>query len=95
MRYGLLVPCVLLFGCMVSHKERTENFSFLWKIGDLENAELEAARLAKEGPKRDRMLYYLEQGAVARMHANYPASISALDGASREYEQVVWSTFAD
>ena len=87
MRYGLLVPCVLLFGCMVSHKERTERFSFFWKVGDLENAELEAARLAKEGPKRDRMLYYLEQGAVARMHANYPASISALDGASREYDR--------
>ena len=33
------------------------------------------------------MLYYLEQGAVARMHANYPASISALDGASHEYDR--------
>ena len=82
-----LVLFLFLSGCFSTHYDRTENFSFLWKIGDLENAELEAARLAKEGPKRDRMLYYLEQGAVARMHANYPASISALDGASREYDR--------
>jgi hypothetical protein len=78
---------LFLSGCISTHYDRTENFSFLWKIGDLENAELEAARLAKDGPKRDRMLYYLEQGAVARMHANYPASISALDGASHEYDR--------
>ena len=85
----VLYPVLFLFlsGCISTHYDRTENFSFLWKIGDLENAELEAARLAKDGPKRDRMLYYLEQGAVARMHANYPSSISALDGASREYDR--------
>ena len=82
-----LVLFLFLLGCFSTHYDRTENFSFLWKIGDLENAELEAARLAREGPKRDRMLYYLEQGAVARMHANYPTSISALDGASREYDR--------
>ncbi len=82
-----LVLFLFLSGCFSTHYDRTENFSFLWKIGDLENAELEAARLAKDGPKRDRMLYYLEQGAVSRMHANYPGSISALDGASREYDR--------
>ena len=72
----VLYPVLFLFlsGCFSTHYDRTENFSFLWKIGVLENAELEAARLAKEGPNRDRMLfYYLEQGAVARMHANYQA----------------------
>jgi hypothetical protein len=88
MRTGLyLVLFLFLSGCFSTHYDRTENFSFLWKVGDLENAGLEAARLAREGPKRDRMLYYLEQGAVARMHANYPASIYALDGASREYDR--------
>ena len=78
---------LFLIGCFSTHYDRTENFSFLWKVGDLRNAELEAARLAREGPKRDRMLYYLEQGAVARMHGNTAKSISALQGASREYDR--------
>jgi len=77
----------LLFGCFSNHYERTEDFQFLWKVGDLPKAELEAQRLAQSGPKRDRMLYYLEQGSVARMQGSTHSSIVALQAASREYER--------
>jgi hypothetical protein len=73
-------------GCVSTHYDRTEDFQFLWKIGDLDQAGEEAARLAKEGPTRDRLLNYLEQGAVARMQSNPSNSIGALNGAALEYE---------
>ena len=72
---------------MSSHYDRTENFQFLWKIGDLDRAEEEAAKLANEGPKRDRLLYFLEEGAVSRMNSNTDQSIPALNHAAREYER--------
>ena len=80
------IIALLLCGCFSSHYERTENFQFLWKIGDLQKAEIEADRLSREGPKRDRLLYYLERGAVARMQGDQKKSIAALDYASREYD---------
>ena len=80
------IIALLLCGCFSSHYERTENFQFLWKIGDLQKAGVEADRLSREGPKRDRLLYYLEQGAVARMQGDQKKSIAALDYASREYD---------
>ena len=70
-----------------SHYDRTENFNFLWKIGDLQRAADEANRLTKEGPKRDRLLYYLEEGAVARMQGDQKDSILALNNAAREYDR--------
>ena len=86
---GTFSSLILLFlsGCISSHYERTENFQFLWKIGDLDRAEEEAARLAKDGPKRDRLLYFLEEGAVSRMNSNTGQSIPALNQAAREYDR--------
>ena len=82
-----LALLVLQFsGCLSSHYDRTENFQFLWKIGDLKKAETEAGRLSREGPKRDRLLYHLEQGTVARMQANLSTSVSAFNLAGVEYD---------
>jgi hypothetical protein len=82
-----LALLVLQFsGCFSSHYDRTENFQFLWKIGDLKKAETEAGRLSREGPKRDRLLYHLEQGTVARMQANLSTSVSAFNLAGVEYD---------
>ena len=83
----LLSACFLFCGCVSTHYDRTENFQFLWKVGDLNQAGQEAARLAKDGPKRDRLLYYLEQGAVARMQSDPSNSIGALNGAALEYDR--------
>ena len=77
-------------GCLSSHYDRSEEFQFLWKIGDLEKAGQEAERLSQEGPKRDRLLYCLEQGAVERMQGDRTGSISALKNAAMEYDRLVW-----
>ena len=84
-QFGLLF--FLLAGCFSSHYDRTENFNFLWKIGDLQRAGDEANRLTNEGPKRDRLLYYLEEGAVARMQGDRKDSILALSNAALEYDR--------
>ena len=76
---------------MSSHYDRTENFQFLWKIGDLDRAEEEASRLAQDGPKRDRLLYFLEEGAVSRMNSNTDQSIPALNQAAQEYDRWIGS----
>ena len=65
-----LVSFLFFFGCMSSHYDRTENFTFSWKIGDFEQAAKEAENLAKKGPSRDRMLYRLEEGATKRIQGN-------------------------
>ena len=85
--YKFCVVCLLFAGCFSSHYDRTENFNFLWKIGDLQRAGDEANRLTNEGPKRDRLLYYLEEGAVARMQGDRKDSILALNNAAREYDR--------
>ena len=91
MRYGLkriyFLLLVILNGCFSGHYERSENFQFLAKVGDFEQAGKEAARLAKEGPTRDRLLYFLEQGAVARMQSDPNNSIGAFNGAALEYDR--------
>ena len=84
--FGILI-IVLLGGCISSHYDRTENFQFLWKIGDLDRAEEEAARLSRTGPKRDRLLYFLEEGSVARMNGDTKQSLFALNQAAGEYDR--------
>ena len=84
---SIFIFLLFLSGCVSSHYDRTENFQFLWKIGDLKKAGQEAERLSQEGPKRDRLLYYLEQGAVERMQGDRRGSISALNNAAMEYER--------
>jgi hypothetical protein len=85
----LKLPILALFlsGCFSSHYDRTENFNFLWKIGGLNRAGQEAERLSREGPKRDRLLYFLEQGAVQRMQGDRQGSINALNNAAVEYDR--------
>ena len=83
----LLSACFLFLGCVSTHYDRTESFQFLWKVGDLDEPGQEAARLAKDGPKRDRLLYFLEQGTVARMQSDPSNSVGALNGAALEYER--------
>jgi len=72
---------------MSSHYDRTENFTFSWKIGDFEQAAKEAENLAKKGPSRDRMLYRLEEGATKRIQGNLQGSAEAFDKASLHYEK--------
>jgi len=84
---SIFIFLLFLSGCVSSHYDRTENFQFLWKIGDLKKAGQEAERLSQEGPKRDRLLYYLEQGAVERMQGDRRGSISALNNAAMEYDR--------
>ena len=90
--YSIITCSFFLSGCIgTSHYDRTENFQFLWKIGDLDRAEEEAAKLANEGPKRDRLLYFLEEGAVSRMNSNTDQSIPALNQAAQEYDRWIGS----
>ena len=89
MRFNLIKSCFffgILSGCISSHYDRTENFQFSWKIGDLEKAKSEAVRLSEEGPKRDRLLHYLELGTVSRIMGNYGSSIFGLKKAAQEYD---------
>ncbi len=87
-KFVLFFPTVIFIsGCLSNHYERTENFSFFWKIGDFANAALEAEKLATEGLKRDRMLYRLEEGATKRIQGDFDGSIKALEHASNEYDK--------
>ncbi len=85
------LPCPVLFsllaGCVTSHYDRTEDFRFSWKVGDVRGAAEQAADLARSGPKRDRLLYHLEEGATRRAAGDGPGSIAALGAAEREYEK--------
>ena len=57
MKLILLYSSFLIFGCVSTHYDRSEKFSFSWKIGDLQSAVEEAEKLAKSGVSRDRLLY--------------------------------------
>ncbi len=63
----LLIFFFSLLGCVSTHYDRSEKFSFSWKIGDLEGAVDEAEKLAEKGASRDRLLYRLEEGAIKRI----------------------------
>ena len=64
-----------LFGVLSNTYDRSEKFSFSWKIGDLEGAVDEAEKLAEKGASRDRLLYRLEEGAIKRIKGDYEGSI--------------------
>ena len=85
LKLGLIA--FLFGGCFSTHYDRTENFQFLWKVGDLKRAGEEAGRLAEKGPKNDRMLYHLEQGAVERMQGDLSSSTFAFNQAAQEYDR--------
>ena len=76
-----------LTGCISNHYDRTEKFNFSWKIGDFEDAAIQAQELALKGPKRDRMLYRLEEGATKRMKGDIDGSIQAFEHADKEYKR--------
>ncbi len=72
---------------MSNYYDRTENFTFAWKIGDFRQAALEAEKLAESGPSRDRMLYRLEEGSVKRLQNDPSGSIRAFDWAGQHYDK--------
>ena len=74
-------------GCVSSHYDRSENFQFSWKIGDFKSAAVEAENLSQNGPKRDRLLYKLEEGSVKRLAGDLDGSVLALQEASAEYDR--------
>lgn len=78
---------VLSVGCVTTHYDRSENFLFSWKIGDLENAALEAEHLAQNGPKRDRLLYQLEEGSIKRIKGDVSGSIKSFAEVAKEYDR--------
>ena len=74
-------------GCVNTHYDRSENFRFSWKIGDFKSAATEAEKLSQSGPKRDRLLYKLEEGSVKRLAGDLDGSVMALQEASAEYDR--------
>ena len=87
-RAGLfLVAVFFCHGCVSSHYDRSENFQFSWKIGDYKSAAGEAEQLSQNGPKRDRLLYKLEEGSVKRLAGDLSGSVDALEEASAEYDR--------
>jgi uncharacterized protein len=81
-----LVGCFVLassVGC-VSYVDRVENFRFLWKIGDAEGAAHEMNGLADASPRRDRLLYRFEEGAVKRLNQDTTGSVQAFEQAESE-----------
>ena len=68
----------------MSYKDRAENFRFLWKIGDAEGAAREMADLADQAPRRDRLLFRLEEGAVKRLNLDAMGSAEAFEKAEAD-----------
>ena len=83
----LLLSSLLSFGCVSTHYDRTENFLFSWKIGDLKSATIEAEKLSQSGPKRDRLLYKLEEASTKRLAGDLTGSVKAFQDAAEEYER--------
>lgn len=86
-KYFWFLAIILFAGCLSNHYERTENFAFWWKIGDFEQAAMEVEKLAEKGPKKDRMLYSMEEGAVKRLQNDVEGSIRAFSIAGNDYEK--------
>ena len=87
MRKTILVSSLLSFGCVSTHYDRSENFLFSWKIGDLKSAASEAEKLSESGPKRDRLLYKLEEGSTKRLSGDLTGSVKAFREAAEEYDR--------
>jgi uncharacterized protein len=83
----LLVFIFSFLGCVSTHYDRSEKFSFSWKIGDLEGAVVEAEKLAETGASRDRLLYRLEEGAIKRIKGDYEGSIFSFQKVAEEYDR--------
>lgn len=86
-RMIIFLSSFLFFGCVNTHYDRSENFLFSWKIGDLKSATIEAEKLSQSGPKRDRLLYKLEEGSTKRLGGDLTGSVEAFQDAAREYER--------
>ena len=67
---SFLDPAFCSLSCVQKHYDRSENFTFSWKIGDFEAASRKRHWLGK-GPSRDRMLYRLEEGSIKRMNGDF------------------------
>ncbi|MBT3666696.1 MAG: hypothetical protein HN548_04390 [Opitutae bacterium] len=87
MKLILLYSCFLSIGCVSTHYDRSEKFSFSWKIGDLQSAVEEAEKLAETGVSRDRLLYQLEEGAIKRIQGDLKGSIFSFQKVAEEYDR--------
>ena len=85
--YAVLVGLVVLSGCVTNHYDRTEEFQFSWKVGDVQGAAEQASELAKKGPKRDRLLYLLEEGSARRAAGDAAGSRLAFLAAEENYKR--------
>ena len=84
----LAVTSASLSGCLLrNHYDHSEEFRFSWKVGDLTGAAVQAAELVENGPRRDKLLYLLEEGTTRRTGGDRAGSIRAFEGAEREYER--------
>ncbi|MFP6894378.1 MAG: hypothetical protein VCA18_11545 [Opitutales bacterium] len=85
--YAGLVGLAVLSGCVTNHYDRTEEFQFSWKVGDVQGAAEQASELAKKGPKRDRLLYLLEEGSARRAAGDAVGSRLAFSAAEENYKR--------
>jgi hypothetical protein len=83
----LLVLFFSIFSCVSTHYDRSEKFSFSWKIGDLQGAVEEAEKLAETGASRDRLLYQLEEGTIKRIKGDLKGSIFSFQKVAEEYDR--------
>ncbi len=86
-RKTIILSSLISFGCVSTHYDRSENFLFSWKIGDLKSAASEAEKLSESGPKRDRLLYKLEEGSTKRLAGDLTGSVKAFREAAEEYDR--------
>ena len=87
MKAYFIILTALFSSCVTNYYDRTESFTFSWKIGDFEQASQEIEKLAESGPKRDRMLYRMEEGAIKRLQNDFEGSIRAISLAGDFYEK--------
>ena len=87
MKPYFIILTALFSSCISNHYDRTESFTFSWKIGDFDQASQEIEQLAESGPKRDRMLYRMEEGAIKRLQNDFEGSIRAFSLAGDYYEK--------
>lgn len=87
-KYSFVFVVFFNSACISNHYERSEKFSFFWKIGRFDEAVLEAERLVESGPRTDRMLYRLEEGTVKRIERDFEGSIKAFQVAGDYYDEI-------
>jgi hypothetical protein len=65
-----IILTALFSSCVSNHYDRTESFTFSWKIGDFDQASQEIEKLAESGLKREQSRDYkmISKGAYGHFH---------------------------